>query len=423
MISDESRGAGTGARPRAKGTSTLAEWAELVGEANPVIGELWQAPDPVGAGYGYTLSEIIQQPLLWPDSAERAIARADSLRRSLDGVQTVALTGSGSSVYAAECLALALQNELGIAAGAIAGGQLVMHALRGMPPRRPALMVSLARSGDSPESYGALELFLALDRDVRHVVVTCNAAGRLLRSAEAHPLTTCIDLDPRTCDRSLVMTSSFTNLVVAARFLGMLDQAEEYRRMVARLAECGRDVLLRYPQAIARAALADFGSGVFLGSGCRFGAAREAALKMQEMTAGRIFTFAETFLGLRHGPMASVHEDTLIVCFLSSDPLRRAYESDLIGELNRKGLGRLKVIVGERIPPSLLGENDVAVEVPGLGAIGDDNVAVIDVVVGQLLAFFRCRGEGLNPDAPSAGGVIHRVVEKFTIHTLSRGEQ
>lgn len=423
MTSDEYGGANQGITPHAGHADALARWTSLVGEANPVIGELWQSVDRAAGGFRYTLPEILQQPLLWPDSAERAIAQAGRLRRSLDEVKTVVLTGSGSSLYAAECLALVLQNELKLPATAVSGGQLVMHGREGLPPERPALMVSLARSGDSPESHGALELFLRLDRDVRHLVVTCNAAGRLGRSAEAHPLTTCIVLDPNTCDRSLVMTSSFTDMVVAARFLGMLDRVEEYRLMASRLAAACRTLLLRYAQAIAGAARADFSSGIFLGSGCRFGAAREAALKMQEMTAGRIFTFAETYLGLRHGPMASVHADTLVVCLLSSDPLRRAYESDLISELNRKGLGRLKVIVGEKIPPALLRDGDLAIDLPGLEAIGDDNVPVIDVVAGQLLAFFRCRVEGLNPDAPSERGVINRVVEKFTIHTLSRGDQ
>jgi tagatose-6-phosphate ketose/aldose isomerase len=213
------------------------------------------------------------------------------------------------------------------------------------------------------------------------------------------------------------MTSSFTDMVVAARFLGMLDRVEEYRTLAGRLASAGKYLLKNYAERIAAAARTPFATAVFLGSGDRFGAAREAALKMLEMNAGRIFTFPETFLGLRHGPMASVHADTLIVAFLSSDPLRRAYEADLIRELNRKQLGSMKVIVGERIPGELLNPGDLAVEIPDLEAIGDDNAAVLDVMVGQLLAFFRCRAEGLNPDAPSAGGVINRVVEKFTIHT------
>jgi tagatose-6-phosphate ketose/aldose isomerase len=42
-------------------------------------------------------------------------------------------------------------------------------------------------------------------------------------------------------------------------------------------------------------------------------------------------------------------------------------------------------------------------------------VPVLDVMIGQLLAFFRCRAEQLRPDNPS-DGAISRVVNTFTIH-------
>jgi len=103
-----------------------------------------------------------------------------------------------------------------------------------------------------------------------------------------------------------------------------------------------------------------------------------------------------------------------VVCFLSSDPLVRAYEEDLIAELRRKRMGARKLIVGEGIPAALLDAGDVAVEIPGMAALGDDNVAVLDVVAGQLLAFFRCLAGGLRPDMPSSG-IISRVVNGFTI--------
>jgi len=114
--------------------------------------------------------------------------------------------------------------------------------------------------------------------------------------------------------------------------------------------------------------------------------------------------------------MSYIHKNTLVVCFPSSEPVARAYEADLIGELNRKQLGLAKVIVGENIPSELLRDNDLAVELPGLSVLGDDNAALLHVVAGQLLAFGRCMKEGLSPDSPSTGGVIHRVVERFTIH-------
>jgi tagatose-6-phosphate ketose/aldose isomerase len=229
-------------------------------------------------------------------------------------------------------------------------------------------------------------------------------------------LFTVITLDDATNDRSLVMTSSFTNMVIAGRFLGMLDHPAEYVSLVDGLGRAARGLLADHGDAIARVARLPFTRAIYLASGFRNGAAREAALKMMEMTAGRVFTMPETYLGLRHGPMSAIHPDTLVVCFLSSDPMVRAYECDLIRELTAKGLGAGKVILGENIPADLMSPGDVALECPGMAAAGDRNVTVLDVIAGQLLAFFRCMAEGLRPDSPSDQNVITRVVGGFTLY-------
>jgi tagatose-6-phosphate ketose/aldose isomerase len=161
----------------------------------------------------------------------------------------------------------------------------------------------------------------------------------------------------------------------------------------------------------------EFNRAVFLGSGSRLAAARECALKMLEMTAGRVSTMCESYLGVRHGPMSFIHKDTLMVCFLSSDPTLRAYESDLMRELDQKELGLLKVVIGESIPAKILRKDDLGLECNGLRQIGDENAPVIDVIAGQLLAFFRCMAEGLRPDSPSEGNVINRVVQTFALHS------
>ena len=140
---------------------------------------------------------------------------------------------------------------------------------------------------------------------------------------------------------------------------------------------------------------------------------------MVEMTAGNVAATCETFLGLRHGPMSAVHSDTLIICYVSSDPLVRAYEFDLIREVVGKRLGMCKLICGEDIPPDLVRDGDVKIELEGLADIGDDHMAAIDVIIGQLLAFFRCLKDGLHPDSPSSNGVINRVVQEFNLHQLT----
>jgi tagatose-6-phosphate ketose/aldose isomerase len=309
-----------------------------------------------------------------------------------------------------------LQAELGVPVKAVGGGDLLTHPRNAALPGRPLLVVSLARSGNSPESTGVSEHFFEHEPLCRQLFITCNAQGSLaLRHASdsrAHSLV----LDDRTNDRSLVMTSSFTSMVLAGRFLGCLDRAEPYRDAIIRLSHAARRLILEHTDKLAAAAHDDFRYALYLGAGCRFGAAREAGLKMMEMSAGCVRTMAETYMGLRHGPMAAIGDDTLIVCFLSSEPLARAYETDLLRELVRKKVGRRKIVMGESVPAELLREGDIAVDCPDASGLGDDKVTVLDVLAGQLLAFFHCLSVGLRPDAPSPGGVISRVVESFRLY-------
>jgi tagatose-6-phosphate ketose/aldose isomerase len=173
------------------------------------------------------------------------------------------------------------------------------------------------------------------------------------------------------------------------------------------------DCVLNKAELLRLVGYEDFDRAVYLGSGALYGAAREAALKMLEMSAGRVITFAETYLGLRHGPMSAITPGTLVVCFLSSQPHRRAYELDLLRELRRKCLGRELLMVGSSLGSEVDG---TVIELPSEAGAGSEADSVVYVVAGQLLAYNRCLKEGLDPDAPSGAGVITRVVESFPIH-------
>jgi tagatose-6-phosphate ketose/aldose isomerase len=367
-------------------------------------------------GYFHTLREILQQPATWLDTCARVLANGRALGGLADGIQSLALTGSGSSLFACECVAPVLRKELGVTAEAIGAGWLVTDGIAALPSGRPGLLVSVARSGDSPESGAAVSLVRDAEPQMRQLAITCNAAGHLATTYRDDDRVRVILLDDRVNDRSVAMTSSVTNMVLAARFLGMWRAPERYHLLCERLSRACEEILATGLEVLPRVTATGFRRAVFLGSGARFGAARESALKMLEMTAGRVSTLCETYLGVRHGPLSYVDEDTIIVCFFASDPLLRAYESDLIRELNRKRLGMAKVIVGENVPADLLRDGDTVIECRGLAEIGDGNAAVLDVVVGQLLATFRCLGEGLRPDSPSEHNVINRVVESFPMH-------
>ena len=383
--------------------------------------ELFARPeaDQKRLGYFHTLREICQQPETWLRTCDQMVAATEVVRQAHAGVRSLTLTGSGSSQYAGACVCLALQNDLNVQVTSIGGGTLLTYGGKVLPPERPGLVISLARSGDSPESRGAIELLLNTEPEIHHLVITCNEHGSLTKAWREHARVYVFTLPRETNDQSVVMTSSFTNLLLAARFMSMWKKPDEYAQLCKRTSSIAEKLISGNFDILARISKSTFQRVVFLGTGPGFGAAREAALKMLEMTAGRVTTLCETYLGFRHGPMSFVQQETLIVAFLSSNSVLRAYEVDLLQELDRKKLGLSKLIVGEKIPAEVLRNGDAAIECPGIAELGDQDSATIHVVVAQLLGFFRCLEEGLHPDSPSEGGIIQRVVKKFSLHTPS----
>ncbi|HEX7341347.1 MAG TPA: tagatose-6-phosphate ketose isomerase [Rhodanobacteraceae bacterium] len=361
-------------------------------------------------GCADTLREILQQPQTWRGTAAQ-LATADARDALIGSIAPapshIVLTGSGSSVYVGECLAPVLQSALGVPCRAIAAGTLLVER-DSVLPRGQGLLISVARSGDSPESVGVVDAVLSAAPGYRHLVVSCNAEGKLATRYTHEPRVRVLLLDPATNDRSLVMTSSFTNLVLAGS--GLLPT-----RPVAGGADVVEDMFDRCGDDLARCGAGHFDAVVYLGSGAAWGAARESALKMMEMSAGDVRVMAETSLGLRHGPMAWLNQPSLLVSFLSGDAGVRAYETDLLRELTRKRLGLDRIVVGENIDAELIGERGLAIDLQGLYKLPAAQQAMIHVVVGQILALFRCLALGQRPDAPSQG-VLTRVVEAFTIH-------
>jgi tagatose-6-phosphate ketose/aldose isomerase len=416
---DESGQGATGSTQLDPGLEgSVDQWLESLQGAG-VIGELLSLPagEQIARGYGHTLREVCQQPLTWLKTASGLLRRAPELEPVVEGVDPMVLTGSGSSVYAAECAAPCLQKALNRQVTALPTGTILTHPEICLPPSGPFLVVSVARSGDSPESRAVVDWLLEARSEARHLTLTCNRNGALATAYNDRPNVASVVLDDKTNDKSLVMTSSFSNLVLGARTLGFLDAPDEHVSRTRAVAQAAARVLRDRGDALAAAGRSECDTAVFLGSGCRLGSAREAALKMLEMTAGEVGTLPESYLGLRHGPMSALRKDTLVVAFLSSDPTVRAYEADLLRELDEKELGTRRILVGAGVPPELAREGVVTVDCSPAPSFDDADLTVIDTLVGQLLAFFRCRAAGCRPDAPSASGVITRVVSAFEIHS------
>lgn len=396
----------------------VPEWLHtLSGARGRFAAILRESEQDSAKGYRHTIREICQQPPTWGETALRMKDFRNQIHESLRGCERIVLTGSGSSQYVGECVAPALRRELGISVDVKGGGALLLGAGASVAGE-PTLVVSIARSGESPESAAVVERLIATEPWTKHLILTCNSSGRLAREFAKDPRVQLVSLSEEVHDRSLVMTSSFTNLALSARFLGWLDRPEEFSASASRLSHAARRLLTVWPDRLNSFVSGDIERVLFLGDGCQYAAARECALKMLEMTAGRVATMAETYLGLRHGPMCFINEKTLMVCFQSSDPLIRAYQRDLIAEIDAKGLGARKLVAGVDDPGAVPNKgSDLAIsyDFPGYDA-DDADLAMLNVMIGQILGFHRCREEGLQPDSPSESGVISRVVGEFRIH-------
>lgn len=358
-----------------------------------------------------TLREILQQPRSWRTTA--ALIQGEAWREgsSLRPLPScIVLTGSGSSLYVGECLAPALQAQLGVPCQAIAAGTLMTDS-HGLPPLAGGLLVSIARSGDSPESTGAVDAVLAQAPGWKHLVITCNAEGNLATRYRSEARVRVLLLDPATNDRSLVMTSSFTNLLLAGS--GLLPDAGPGNGLD--VANVGEDLIEHCGDALARWGALEIDAMVCLGDGVLHGAAHEASLKLLEMSAGAVRVMTETSLGLRHGPMAWLNRPSHLLVFLSGDSATRAYQADLLQELSRKRLGLHRIVVGEGLHPEWIGAEGLGIDLPGLYRLPEPHQAMVHVMVGQLLALFRCLALGQKPDAPSQG-VLTRVVKDFPIY-------
>ena len=190
------------------------------------VGALLSAPqnEQIELGYGHTLREICQQPATWLGTAARLGACRGLVAESLqaagigDRSGTIVLTGSGSSLYAGECVAVPLQEAFGVPVSAVNAGQLLTHPRGSLPPSGPFLVVSFARSGNSPESRAVVTDLLAQER-ASQLLITCSRHGALASNYRATPRVRTVVLDESTNDSSLAMTSSFTNMVLAARLL------------------------------------------------------------------------------------------------------------------------------------------------------------------------------------------------------------
>jgi tagatose-6-phosphate ketose/aldose isomerase len=377
------------------------------------------ADDYEARGGAWTAREIRQQPAMWAATEEVVQAlkpRADAFLGPLLAKPDlrVVLTGAGSSDYIGRALAPDLMAGLGRRVEAIPTTDLVAGAHRLLQRDVPTLLVSFARSGNSPESVAATEIAESHLSDLHHLIVTCNKDGALYRRHRDSECSLVALLPEATHDRGFAMTSSFTSMLLAGRRVLLPAQSID----LARIGAATFSVIEDRGGSLATAAARGFHRVVYLGSLGLAGIADEAALKLLELTDGEIVAVANTPLGFRHGPKTIVDDKTLVVLFLSNDPHMRRYELDLAREIAADGIAaRLLVLAGQGEGADGLGADLL----PGLAAASDAELCFPYLTWAQSFALGRSLALGRTPDNPSRTGAVNRVVQGVTIYPDAEG--
>jgi tagatose-6-phosphate ketose/aldose isomerase len=392
------------------------------------LSELLRLPDAerVLRGLVHTPTEIAQQPDSWLNTFHLFRRRQSEIaeflgRQGLGGNSrskpTVFLIGAGTSDYVGQSVAYLLRRCWGCEVLAVPSTDLLTHMDELLIPEEKYFWISISRSGDSPEGVAALERARRTRPGIHHLMITCNANGRMIRESGNDPRVLSICLDDAVNDRGLAMTSSFSNMLICAQCLPHTNDLDGYEKVLLQIVQAGRDLLPKAADCAAALAKQSYAKACFVGSGPLRAIAKECALKLLELTAGKTLTMSESVLGLRHGPMAALDQDTLFVCFLSRDRRVQQYELDLLDEIGRKRLVKTRVVVagGGDSPAEISAEHYLKLTAPT--AIADDYRPAVDVIFGQLLGLFFSLHWDLRPDSPSPNGAISRVVENVSIHS------
>lgn len=374
----------------------------------------------------FTLTEIYQQPATWKKTCDQIRAHKDELKAFIDQVITredfdVILTGAGTSEFVGNALFPALTGKLNYKVKSYGTTDIVATPEAYLSRTKPTLLISFGRSGNSPESVGAIDAAEAVCDNIWHLFVTCNKDGALSKRAATTGNCYAINLTDETHDQSFAMTSSFSNMYLATYLCFHLDCLDETIAKVEKIMAAGQSFLDgKYGIAQQIVNEYDFNRIVYLGSNCLKGIAQESALKMLELTAGRVVTMYDTPLGFRHGPKSIIDDNTITVVYLSDDAYTRQYEVDLIKEMSgqRKGNKIVAVMSAADEAVSALVDYTVVYD------LADKNESALlgldDILFAQTLAVLKSLAMGITPDNPCPTGEVNRVVKGVTLYPYTR---
>lgn len=354
----------------------------------------------------WTAREITQQPDVWRKVQEDIENRRAEISNWLNPILSIpslriVLTGAGTSAYIGESIAPFLTLQSGRVFETISTTDLVASPKEYLITSIPTLLISYGRSGDSPESVAAINVANEILDNCFHLTITCNDNGSLAAITARSENGFNVLMPAETLDNSFAMTSSFTSMIVAT----LTVFAPNLQQLLIS-SKISTKIIQTQVNRIAELAESNGAKTVFLGSGSLSGTAKEAALKLLELTAGKLDCYSESSLGFRHGPKSLVNHETEVFILDSNDSHTSKYDLDLFNELKDDNIAKKVVCLSSEIELA-----ELELQGPWLG--------LAYIVYCQIYAFYKSIHLGITPDNPCPTGEVNRVVQGVNIYSIS----
>jgi len=371
---------------------------------------------------GHTAHEIAHQPKMWRmlstwlNESKGEISDFLSSVGELKNIRII-LTGAGSSGFVGRAVAGFAAKAAGINCEAIHTTDIVSAPDAYLFADTPTLLVSFARSGNSPESVGAVEYARKIVKNLYEIAIVCDGSSRLSKATSEAKKGLVLVMPEGTNDKGFAMTSSVSTMILAGFALlsrGDVSKiAADINLLASKVEKAGPAMV----SAAETCASWGFRRAWYLGCGPLTALVQEGALKMMELTNGAVVAGHNNSPEFRHGPKTVMNPETLTLHFVSNNDFTAKYDMDLLNELYSQRDGN-KVLALHDISKDVNADLAVPYDAAGYGPCAEIAVGIHGLVFMQLLSMYTSHALGVPTDNPSPTGLVNRVVQGVTVYDI-----
>lgn len=338
----------------------------------------------------YTMNEINSQAEIWEHVISASLKNREKYVTNFDGVIDVEtlFVGCGTSYYLSLSAASVFSKLTRTVSRAYPASEIYLFSDPIFPDHaKQYIPYLISRSGTTTEVNLATKYIQEHYKFPVHGI-SCRTNSDLLKNSDIGYLI------PEADEKSVVMTRSFTSMLLLVQFLaGFQSRDQQFLDELENLPQLGKEVFNQYgdlPEEIISEG--NFNKFVYLGQGPFYGLASESMLKIKEMS----LTCSEAYHSLeyRHGPKSMADENMLVTFFISNQA--RDAEIKLMQDVN--DLGAKILAICDSADAAISGAADYVVELNS--GLSDYARLILYMPITQLLGYYQSLSKNLNPDEP-----------------------